>query len=380
MSKYAFGDIAINSTEKKKPESADKAMYIGLEHLDSGCLTVRRFGVDVAPIGDKLVMKKGDVLFGKRRAYQKKVAIAPFDGIFSAHGMVLRPKTAVIDKGFFPLFIASDYFLDAAIKISVGSLSPTINWSDLKRLEFSLPPLDEQKKLAQVLWSAIELKEAYQVMLARCDEMASSRFNEMFGEPGTDQNGWGITTLGTCCELNPRRPMDSRTDVSYSFVAMPSVDNEGHVDASIERPYSEICKGFTYFAENDVLFAKITPCMENGKGGIAQGLKNRVGFGSTEFHVLRPINGVSDPYWLYTITMLQKFRIEAEKVMTGTGGQRRVPINYLDEYRIALPPFGLQKRFASFVQQLDKSKVELQKSIASTSAMIKSLLSEAMGE
>ena len=77
MSKYAFGDIAINSTEKKKPESADKAMYIGLEHLDSGCLTVRRFGADVAPIGDKLVMKKGDVLFGKRRAYQKKVAIAP---------------------------------------------------------------------------------------------------------------------------------------------------------------------------------------------------------------------------------------------------------------------------------------------------------------
>lgn len=357
MSKYAFGDIAINSTEKKKPESADKAMYIGLEHLDSGCLTVRRFGADVAPIGDKLVMKKGDVLFGKRRAYQKKVAIAPFDGIFSAHGMVLRPKTAVIDKGFFPHFIASDYFLDAAIKISVGSLSPTINWSDLKRLEFSLPPLDEQKKLAQVLWSAIELKEAYQVMLARCDEMASSRFNEMFGEPGTDQNGWGITTLGKCCELNPRRPKDLRTDVSYSFVAMPSVDNEGHVDASIERPYSEICKGFTYFAENDVLFAKITPCMENGKGGIAQGLKNRVGFGSTEFHVLRPINGVSDPHWLYTITMLQKFRIEAEKVMTGTGGQRRVPINYLDEYRIALPPFSLQKRFASFVQQLDKSKV-----------------------
>ena len=138
----------------------------------------------------------------------------------------------------------------------------------------------------------------------------------MFGEPGTDQNGWGSTTLGKCCELNPRRPKDLRTDVSYSFVAMPSVDNEGHVDASIERPYSEICKGFTYFAENDVLFAKITPCMENGKGGIAQGLKNRVGFGSTEFHVLRPINGVSDPHWLYTITMLQKFRIEAEKVMT----------------------------------------------------------------
>ena len=87
-------------------------------------------------------------------------------------------------------------------------------------------------------------------------------------------------------------------DIDYSFVAMPSVSEDGRIDASIERPYSEVCKGFTYFAENDVLFAKITPCMENGKGGVAKGLKNGAGFGSTEFHVLRPIKGASDPYWL----------------------------------------------------------------------------------
>lgn len=122
------------------------------------------------------------------------------------------------------------------------------------------------------------------------------------------------------------------------------------------RRYSEVCKGFTYFAENDVLFAKITPCMENGKGGVAKGLKNGAGFGSTEFHVLRPIKGASDPYWLYIITMFPKFRSDAEKVMTGTGGQRRVPITYLSEYRIALPPIELQEQFAAFVRQSDKSK------------------------
>ena len=129
MAKYKFSDIAINSTVKKKPTEEDKLTYLGLEHLDSGCLQVTRFGSEVAPIGEKLIMKKGDVLFGKRRAYQKKVAIAPFDGIFSAHGMVLRPNENIINKEFFPFFISSDYFLDAAIKISVGSLSPTINWS-----------------------------------------------------------------------------------------------------------------------------------------------------------------------------------------------------------------------------------------------------------
>lgn len=92
--------------------------------------------------------------------------------------------------------------------------------------------------------------------------MFKSQFIERFGLPGTDPYGWGLKTLGECCELNPRRPKNMNADVEYSFVAMPSVSEDGRVDTSIERPYAEVCKGFTYFAENDVLFAKITPCME----------------------------------------------------------------------------------------------------------------------
>lgn len=354
MAKYRFEQIAINSTEKKKPVEEDRFTYLGLEHLDSGSLKVTRFGSEVAPIGEKLVMHKGDVLFGKRRAYQKKVAIAPFDGIFSAHGMVLRPREDVIDKSFFPLFISSDYFLDAAIKISVGSLSPTINWRDLKTLEFELPDLATQRKLAETLWSINDTMEAYKKLISATDELVKSQFIERFGKPGTDPFGWGLTTLGECCELNPRKPKDMNTNIDYSFVAMPSVSEDGRIDSSIERPYSEVCKGFTYFGENDVLFAKITPCMENGKGGVAKKLKNGAGFGSTEFHVLRPIKGISDPYWIYILTMFPKFRSDAEKVMTGTGGQRRVPITYLNEYPIALPPIDLQEQFAAFVRQSDK--------------------------
>ena len=180
MSKYRFDQIAINSTAKKKPTDEDKYHYIGLEHIDSQNLIVSRWGSEIAPKGEKLLMKKGDVLFGKRRAYQKKVAIAPFDGIFSAHGMVLRPNEEVVDKDFFPMFISSDYFLDAAIAISVGSLSPTINWKDLARLEFDLPPMEEQKKLAEVLWSVNDTLQAYQKLLNKTDELVKSQFVEMF--------------------------------------------------------------------------------------------------------------------------------------------------------------------------------------------------------
>ena len=182
MSEYRFDQIAINSTEKKKPEESDKYTYIGLEHLDSMDLEVHRWGSEVAPKGEKLLMKKGDVLFGKRRAYQKKVAIAPFDGIFSAHGMVLRPNEKIVDKDFFPLFISSDYFLDAAIKISVGSLSPTINWRDLRELKFCLPDLETQRKLAKVLWAINATMQNYKVLLAKTDELVKSQFIELFIE------------------------------------------------------------------------------------------------------------------------------------------------------------------------------------------------------
>lgn len=195
MPEYRFDEIAFNSKEKKKPTEEDKYTYIGLEHLDTGSLTVSRWGSEIAPTGDKLVMHKGDVLFGKRRAYQKKVAIAPFDGIFSAHGMVLRPKEEVITKDFFPLFVSSDYFLDEAIKISVGSLSPTINWGDLKELTFTIPTLEEQKKLAPVIWAAIDTKNAYKKLLLGIDELVKSQFIEMFGDDAIDKCAWPVEKM-----------------------------------------------------------------------------------------------------------------------------------------------------------------------------------------
>ena len=178
----------------------------------------------------------------------------------------------------------------------------------------------------------------------------------MFGELGSDDKGWGLTTLGQCCELNPKRPRDIDDELMVSFVPMPAVSEDGKIDCSDIRPYKEVRKGFTYFAEDDVLFAKITPCMENGKGAVARGLEGGIGSCSTEFYVLRPIAGKSNPYWLYIITMFDSFRLGARKVMTGTGGQLRVPIGYLNDYPISLPPIELQNRFEEFIHQSDKSK------------------------
>lgn len=372
---YRFDQIAFNSTAKKKPTDDDKEHYIGLEHLDSDCLSITRWGSDVAPTGEKLLMKKGDILFGKRRAYQRKVGIAPFDGIFSAHGMVLRPNEEVINKDFFPFFISSDQFMERAVRISVGGLSPTINWKDLREQEFELPSLDKQLVLADKLWAAYRLKESYKKLLVATDEMVKSQFIEMFGNPLSDVQKYGLKKLGECCELNPRRPRLNLEDSDMvSFVPMPSVSENGHLVDVADEEYGKVKKGFTYFENNDVLFAKITPCMENGKGTIAQDLTNGIGMGSTEFHVLRPINNISNAYWLLALTRMPIFRERASKNMSGTGGQKRVGAAFLENFLVGLPPIGEQQAFEAIYKQADKSKFELRKSIEAIDRVIKSLI------
>ena len=355
--KYRFDQIAINSTVKKKPIDADKEHYIGLEHLDSDCLIVSRWGAEVTPIGEKLLMQKGDILFGKRRAYQRKVGIAPFDGIFSAHGMVLRPKENVVIKEFFPFFIASDQFMERAVRISVGGLSPTINWKDLKEQEFELPSLEEQRILSEKLWAAYRLKESCKRLLVATDEMVKSQFIEMFGNPLSSKQKNELKKLGECCSINPRRPNINLHDTDkVSFVPMSAVSENGHLVDMIDEEYGKVKKGFTYFENNDVLFAKITPCMENGKGAIAHGLTNGVGMGSTEFHVLRPIDEISSPYWLLALTQMPVFRERAAKNMSGTGGQKRVGASYLEHFMVGLPSIEEQHHFAAIYKQADKSK------------------------
>ena len=137
---------------------------------------------------------------------------------------------------------------------------------------------------------------------------------------------------------------------------MPAVSEDGYLVDMTDEEYGKVKKGFTYFENNDVLFAKITPCMENGKGAIVHGLTNGIGMGSTEFHVLRPINGISSPYWLLALTRMPIFRERAAKNMSGTGGQKRVSASYLDHFMVGLPAIEEQRRFEAIYKQADKSK------------------------
>ena len=277
------------------------------------------------------------------------------------------------------------YFLcgkkEKFIKDGVGGAQPNISASYLKSVEIFVPSLEEQQRTILILDAVDTLLSLRKRQLAKLDELVKSRFIELFGMPGTDAFGWGLVPLGSICNINPKKSLDSRlvSGAVVSFVPMPAVTEHGEIDATAIKEYDEVKTGFTYFAENDVLFAKITPCMENGKGAVAKGLHNGIGFGSTEFHVLRPISGKSDPYWIYTLTAFSQFRMDAASNMTGSAGQRRVPASFLENYRVSLPPIALQEQFAAFVEQTDKSKFAVQQSIDQLETLKKSLMQQYFG-
>ena len=147
-----FSDLVENIVEKVVPRESGLEHYIGLEHLDSGSLHIRRFGKTESLKGDKLKIYKGDFIFAKRNSYLKRVAIADFDAVASAHSLVLRAKPENVLPEFLPFFLLSEIFWERAIEISVGSLSPTINWKVLAKQEFLLPPKEQQAEIAELLW------------------------------------------------------------------------------------------------------------------------------------------------------------------------------------------------------------------------------------
>ncbi len=164
----AFGEFAENIGDRAEPKDAQEEIYVGLEHLDPQCLHIRRWGKGSDVIGGKLRFRKGDIIFGKRRAYQRKLAVAEFGGICSAHAMVIRARQDKVLPEFLPFLMMSDRFMNRAVEISVGSLSPTINWTTLKLETFDLPPLDQQRRIAEILWAVDEVIQTYDSASSDC--------------------------------------------------------------------------------------------------------------------------------------------------------------------------------------------------------------------
>ena len=377
MTRYRFDQIAENSTAKKKPEDSDRERYVGLEHLDPGTLEVTRWGAEVTPKGDKLLMKKGDVLFGRRRAYQKKVGIAPFDGIFSAHGMVLRPKADVVDPMFFPFFISSDMFLDEAIRVSVGSLSPTANWKDLRTLEFDLPSPGKQRELAGILSEAESLKGHYRKLLTTCDDVVKSQFVEMFGDlrfnnklmPIRALNEVASSRLGKMLDSKHqtgewRRPYLTNRNVQWFRFDFQEVNSMDFPPAD-QKEFS-LLPGDLLVCEGG----------EVGRCAIWRGQMKDCYF-QKALHRVRCGNAIIPEYLCWWFKMMADEGLLTRHANTAT--ITHLSGVQLKQLGVLVPPLSLQQEFADFVAQVDKSKFAVQKALDELNATTKKILNQELG-
>jgi type I restriction enzyme, S subunit len=194
-------------------------------------------------------------------------------------------------------------------------------------------------------------------------------------------SGWRWVRLGEVCQINPRRPRINRAEeAATSFIPMNAVDErEGAITELQARPFGQVKKGYTFFEEGDVLFAKITPCMENGKATIAPGLIDGVGFGSTKFHVLRPGQELIAK-WALLFVRQECFRQEATKAFRGAVGQQRVPQEFLGAYPVPLPPISEQCRIVARVEALMERMREAKQLRASSYEDFNTLIAAALAE
>ena len=236
-----------------------------------------------------------------------------------------------------------------------GATFKEISKSLVSDVEILLPTYDIQRKQVKVLKKIAKLIYTRKEQFIEFEYLVKSRFNELFGDIFDNPQ----SKLEDHIELNPNKKELLNFNGNVSFLPMSNVSENGKIDLSINRNIDDVRKGFTFFKDNDVIVAKITPCFENGKGAPLFGLLNGVGFGSTEFHVLRPKNTVNT-VWLYHVTMLSKFRLEGERKMTGSGGQRRITKDFINNFKLNIPPLSLQNEFADFVAQVDKSQFACQ--------------------
>ena len=405
-----FVNCATLVSEKVSPSEMGDVPYIGLGHIDEDTLSLGSHGIASDVTSTKTQFKRGDILFGKLRPYFRKVIMAPFGGICSTDIWVVRPLNG-IDARFLFYKMASQEFVHVATQGSEGTRMPRAKWEFVSRMSCLIPPLPEQRAIAHVLGVLDDKIELNRQMNRTLEEMARALFKSWFvnfdpvrakmdgrwrpgeslpglpahlydlfsdslmdSELGEIPNGWEVKTLDQLTKLNPREPMKKGVVAPYLDMAALPTSGSSSDDAVLR----EFTSG-TRFRNKDTLLARITPCLENGKAAFIQSLLNyAVGWGSTEFIVMRAIPPVP-PEYAYLLARNPDFRAHAIQSMTGTSGRQRAQTEALASYPLPFPSVDIWLAFGLIVGQLfarmKSNNEEMHTLIATRDALLPKLIS-----
>jgi len=308
-------------------------------------------------------VESGDFIYSRLFAWRGAFGIIDSDlkGCYvSGEFPTFATNPDYLDLNFLLYWFRLPTTLKAVVAACTGSTPLTRNRFKEKfflALDIPLPPLDEQQRIVtRVEQLAAKIEEANRLRKQAANEataLLNSAMNKLLAQ-ADKKSSWRLGPIAAFAEINPSRAGNVNLSLAdlVSFVPMRAVDDiTGTIAWPETRLYNEVAKGYTWFKEGDVIFARITPCMQNGKAAIAYNLVNGVGFGSTEFHVIRPGPQIIAE-WLYAIVRHKAFRDDAAAHFKGTAGQQRVPQSFLEQKEIPVPPLSEQHQLIKYINEL----------------------------
>lgn len=374
MSRVKLGDVA--QEYKATVKDCSNLPIVGLEHLTPGEIALERWDEGTENTFTK-GFKKGQMLFGRRRAYLKKAAVAPFDGVCSGDITVIEAIPGKILPELLPFIIQNDLLFDYAVGKSAGSLSPRVKWVDLKDYEFELPEIEKQTSLVDLLKAAHATRKAYQEQIKATDDLVKSQFVEMFGDPEKNPKGWDYIKLGDISFITKLAGFEYTKYIRYQ--------DEG--DIIMIRGLN--CKGTKLILDDikwiDKETSDMLPRSKLFKGDIVityVGTVGEIGLIDKDdsYHLAPNVAKLSlndkeknNPmFWAY---MLMASRDYVIRFATSTT-QAALNMDKIRKIGFINPPVELQNKFVAFLEQSDKSKFELQQAIEKVDNLIKSLIQQ----
>lgn len=346
-----FGDIAKHISKRVEPSETDLNIYVGLEHLDPDSLKIRRHGVPSDVAGQKLLVKKGHIIFGKRRAYQRKVAVADWDCICSAHAMVLEANLDKVIPGFLPFFMQSDVFMSRAVAISEGSLSPTIKWKSLSEQNFLMPNIDAQAKFVKLMKCHQMLVDRYEDFKLSCDLLVDSIVkNELhvfdpFGEITELPEGWFLKRLDEIAIVERGRftPRPRGNPVYYGgvypFIQTGDVGRAGIFITAHDQTLNEKGLAVSKIFPKDTIFLTIA-------ANIGDVALSTYPVAATDSVVAIRSKECVDTGWL--LFYLRSLKFYLDRTATESA-QKNINLGLLKPLKIAVPPRGHQEAFSKLL-------------------------------
>lgn len=367
MVKVLLEDVA---TERRENIKTDKngLPIVGLEHIIPQQIHLTEWDENVENTFTK-AFYKGDILFGRRRAYLKKASLAPFDGICSGDITVITPKKDKIAADLLPFIIQNDSFFDYAVEKSAGSLSPRVKWEHLKNYEFELPSLEEQQKLAKILWAAEETKQAYKKLLQKTDDLVKAKFEEMFIKNSNETKS--IHDISDFCS---RGKSPKYVDKSNLLVINQACIYWNKIKYENVKFNDPMYNGDRLLRNGDILINS-TGTGTLGRCNIFDKNDNNKYIVDSHITIVRlsKMNPYFFKYWFKRKETQDEIYLHC---VSGSTNQIELSKEKLKNMKIIYPQIELQNKFADFVQQAEQSKQQLQKSLDSLNATMHALINE----